>query len=137
MQATAQHESAALTRALKGDASVRDVATRSGLSCTTVQKYGRARMVGCLNARQSDKDKADARQLPVLPYTGRMGAKGKKMTFSVFAGLAVAAFSLFAALWVNGNIPPVAAISTSLFLGVAVFVATARGQKAKEQTSPN
>ncbi|MFJ6454043.1 hypothetical protein [Paenarthrobacter sp. NPDC091669] len=66
-----------------------------------------------------------------------MGTNGKTMTFSILSGLAVAAFSLFAALWVNGNIPAAAAISTSFILGVAVFLATARGQNDKKQTSPN
>ncbi len=39
------------------------------------------------------------------PYDSHMGTKGKSTTFSFLAGLAVATFSLFAALWVNGNIP--------------------------------
>jgi hypothetical protein len=55
-----------------------------------------------------------------------VGTKGKTKLFAVFAGLMVVAFSLFAALWVNGKIPLPTAISTSFILGVATFLATAR-----------
>ncbi|MGJ3192087.1 hypothetical protein FQP90_09055 [Paenarthrobacter nitroguajacolicus] len=56
-----------------------------------------------------------------------MGTKSRTKMFAVLAGVLVAAFSLFAALWVNGNIPWPAATATSLILGVATFLATFKG----------
>jgi HAMP domain-containing protein len=55
-----------------------------------------------------------------------MGSKRKNTGFSVAAGLLIAAFSLFAALWVNGNIPVHTALATSLILGMATFLAFSR-----------
>lgn len=66
-----------------------------------------------------------------MSCTERMGTKGENKMFSVSAGLGVAAFSLFAALWVNGNIPPATAIATSLILGLAVFIITFRRNVAR------
>lgn len=60
-----------------------------------------------------------------------MGTKGTTKSFAVLAGLLVAAFSLFAALWVNGNIPWPAATATSFILGVATFMATNKGTARK------
>jgi hypothetical protein len=60
-----------------------------------------------------------------------MGTRNKTKVFATFAGLLVAAISLFGALWVNGNIPLPAAIATSLILGVATFLATGQGATRK------
>ncbi len=60
-----------------------------------------------------------------------MGTKSRTKMFAVFAGLLVAAFSLFAALWVNGNIPLPAATATSFILGLATFLATVKGAARK------
>lgn len=60
-----------------------------------------------------------------------MGTKGTTKSFAVLAGLSVAAFSLFAALWVNGNIPLPAAIATSFILGLTTFLATMKGAARK------
>ena len=60
-----------------------------------------------------------------------MGIKGRTKLFAVLAGLLVAAFSLFAALWVNGNIPLPAATATSFILGMATFLATIKGTASK------
>jgi HAMP domain-containing protein len=60
-----------------------------------------------------------------------MGTKGRTKIFAVLAGLLVAAFSLFAALWVNGNIPLPAATATSFILGMATFLATIKDTARK------
>lgn len=57
-----------------------------------------------------------------------MGTEG---TTKVFAGVLVAVFSLFAALWVNGNIPLPAAAATSFVLGVGTYLATIKGTARK------
>lgn len=60
-----------------------------------------------------------------------MGTKSTTKFFAVLAGLLVTAFSLFAALWVNGNIPLPAATATSFILGAATFLATVKGAARK------
>lgn len=60
-----------------------------------------------------------------------MGTKGTTKLFAVLAGVLVAVFSLFAALWVNGNIPLPAAAATSFVLGVGTYLATIKGTARK------
>jgi hypothetical protein len=62
-----------------------------------------------------------------------MGTKSRTRTFAILAGLSVAAFSLFSALWVNGNIPVNTAIAVSLILGVATFLATSKSTAGKSR----
>jgi hypothetical protein len=62
-----------------------------------------------------------------------MGTKSRTRTrtFAILAGLSVAAFMLFSALWVNGNIPVNAAIAISLVLGVTTFLAMSKSSAGK------
>jgi hypothetical protein len=60
-----------------------------------------------------------------------MGTKSRTRTYAILAGLSVAAFSLFSALWVNGNIPVNIAIAVSLVLGVTTFVAMSKSTAGK------
>jgi hypothetical protein len=60
-----------------------------------------------------------------------MGTKSRTRTFAILAGLSVAAFMLFSALWVNGNIPVNAAIAISLVLGVTTFMAMSKSTAGK------
>ena len=67
------------------------------------------------------------------PYTSRRGTRSRARIFAVLAGLSVAAFSLFGALWVNGNVPINTAIAVSLILGVATFLATSKSTVGKSR----
>jgi hypothetical protein len=60
-----------------------------------------------------------------------MGTKSRTRTFAILAGLSVAAFMLFSALWVNGNIPVNIAIAVSLVLGVTTFMAMSKSTAGK------
>ena len=60
-----------------------------------------------------------------------MGTKSRTRTFAILAGQSVAAFMLFSALWVNGNIPVNGAIAISLVLGGTTFLAMSRSTAGK------
>ena len=49
----------------------------------------------------------------------------------VVSALSVAAFFLFAALWVNGNFPFPIALSIAIVLGTGTYLAMAKGSSRK------
>lgn len=60
-----------------------------------------------------------------------MNNKITTVIISLVSALLVAAFFLFAALWVNGNFPFPIALSIAIVLGAGTYLAMAKGSSRK------
>ncbi|MDJ0379191.1 hypothetical protein [Cryobacterium sp. PH31-L1] len=60
-----------------------------------------------------------------------MSNKITRRLIPVISALSVAAFFLFAALWVNGNFPFPIALSIGIVLGTGTYLAMAKGSPRK------